>query len=198
MNSKKSNQRNSKQLALAASVYNGPARSIKDVRADDSEIFDIQYIGTGFAASAGGVVNAVLDAYSSMSSSPDWTSIQNLWQEYRIVSYMVKFVPWNKYNQPTTTTLTSVATVLDRSSSSALTSYSDASGYASCELHPPSSNIVRTIKMNDVGEATFISTATSPATSDRLYVKFYSSGNTASVVLGDYIAFVRVQVRGRK
>jgi hypothetical protein len=159
---------------------------------------DLQYIGTGIAADGTGVLAAVLDSSASLSSSPDWTSVQALWTEYRILSYHVKFCPWNKFNLPTTSVVTPIATVLDRASTTALASYSDASGYSSVELHDPSTSFSRTIQMDDVGEANFTLTSTSPANADRMFIKIYSSANTNSIVLYDYLAFIKIQVKGRK
>jgi hypothetical protein len=178
-------------------VYRGPSDFKAARGAMETEVAALKFIGT-LTATAGGVLATVFDSVSSLSSSPDWASYQNLWQEYRILSYKVEMKPWNKYNQPSTSTLTPVSTVEARDSNTALASVSDAAGYDSVELHAPSTDITRVIKMADTGEAQFIIVVNSPAATDRLYIKLYSSGNTASINLYDYLATVLVQFRGRK
>lgn len=193
----RSNIKKRVDLPLSSIVYRGPTKLPQGAVDDDTYTAELVYIGT-MSASAGGVLAPVLDAYSQASSSPDWTNASGLYQEYRILSMETHLEPWNKYNTPTTSILAPVYTVLDRTSATALASLNDCAGYASVKIHAPSTSITRSIKMGDSGEAQFISTATSPATADRLYIKFYSAGNTASITMYDYVSTLLVQFRGRK
>ncbi len=164
---------------------------------EDMATIQLNYYGS-IASTAGGVINSVLDAYSQLSSSADWSSLQNLYQEYRILSMQTTFLPWNTYNVPTTTVLSPLMSVTDRTGSTALSSLANACSYASVKAHKPSSTFSRTIKMSGADEATWVLTTGSPATSARLYIKLYSAGNTASTTTHDYLTVLMVQFRGRQ
>ncbi len=173
-----------------------PARMGREVH--DEVVVQLQFIGS-VASSAAGLINTVFDNFSQASSSPDWSSYTSLYGEYRILSMDVILYPWNKYNQPTTNTLTPVWVVEDRGDSSALTTLNSVMGYESAEGHPPSTTIRKVVKMSGSGESNWIASGSSPAAGDRFYVKLYSSGNTASVITYyDYIDRVMVQFRNRK
>ncbi len=195
--SKKKQRRKPVNPSPASIIYRGPAKLPQDSLDEDLHTVEVLYIGT-LNASAGGVLAVALDSYSQVSSSPDWASLGNLYQEYRVLSWALQLQPWNKYNTPTTTTLAPVYSVLDRSNSTVLSSLSDCAGYSSVRIHPPSTEVSRVIKMADTGEAQFIPTSTFPATQDRLYIKLYSAGNTASITMYDYLSTFIVQFRGRK
>ncbi len=186
-----------KPPAIGALTYRGPTSLPKTLEANETEVAELLYIGS-VATTAGGVINTVFDAYSQLTSSPDWSSYANLWQEYRILSMKVHAEPWNKYNQPTTSALAPVYSVVARDTATALSSLSDCAGYASVEIHAPSTPFDKEIKMAGAGEAQFVLTTASPATSDRLYIKLYSSGNVASTTVYDYLDRILVQFRGRK
>ncbi len=177
--------------------YRGPAKLPQARGSDESyEVTEVRFGGT-LSTSGSGVLAAVLDGYSQASSSTDWASLVNLYQEYRILSMHVECAPWNKYNQPTTTALAPVYTVTDRSGATPLSSQSATAAYASAEIHDPSTRIVRTIKMDGSDEASWIATSSTPANASRLYIKFYSAGNANSISLYDYLTTMIVQFRGR-
>lgn len=189
-----SSKKQTRELSLQ--VYSGPTRLPSGFGALDTQ--KIQFgTGNSVASSAGGVVSTVFDAYSQASSSSDWSSISGGWTEFRILSMDVVLSPWNHYNMPTTTNLAPVISVLDRSSSTALSSIGVASNYQSAEIHDPSTRIRRTIKMAGVDEATWTLVGSTPALTARLYVKLYSAGNTASTTLYDYFTITIVEFRGR-
>jgi hypothetical protein len=193
----KSTKKKQVNPSVGSIVYVGPSKLPRAAVDDDTYTAELKYIGT-MAASAGGVLAPVLDSYSQLTSSPDWANAAALYQEYRVLSMETHLQPWNKYNTPTTSALAPVYSVLDRVNATALASLSDCAGYASVKIHPPSTEIVRTIKMADSGEAQFIATTTFAATTDRLYIKFYSAGNAASITMYDYVTTILVQFRGRK
>jgi hypothetical protein len=193
--SRKSQQ---KQPALDMVVYNGPSRLPKSVTDDETTIIQLGYGGT-ISTNVSGVANQVLSNYAQASSSADWTSaVVNCWQEYRILSMQTKFEPWNTYNQPTTTALAPVYSVIDRSSSAAIASVSEASSYGSAKQVAPSKTFSREVKMASIEEADFLPVSSSPAAGAQFHIKLYSTGNTASTNLYDYYTIVLVQVRGRK
>ena len=156
--------------SASAIVYRGPVKAPREAMSEDMATIQLNYYGS-IATTAGGVINSVLDAYSQLTSSADWSSLQNLYQEYRILSMNVVFVPWNKYNMPTTSSLAPIMSVTDRTSSTALSSLANACSYTSVKVHSPSSTFSRTIKMSGTDEATWVLTGSAPTASARLYVK---------------------------
>ncbi len=183
--------------SVAAISYNGPTSLPKTNVGNETQVVEIKYVGS-ISTSAGGVINTVLDSYAQCTSSPDWASLGNLWQEARVLSMHTHLEPYNKYNQPTTNALAPVYVVVARDSNTALASLSEVAGYNSSEIHAPSTAISKVIKMADSGEAQFTPTGSGPAAEDRLYIKFYSSGNANSIAVYDYMTTLLVQFRGRK
>ncbi len=184
-------------ISSTALTYKGPTHIVSTKQANDTEVTQIQNIGT-LTTTAGGVLNSVIQPSSQLTSSPDFASYQNLFTEYRILSMEVMCVPYNPFNQPTTNSLAPVYSVVDRADSTALASLSACAGYSSCELHKPSTSFVRVAKMEGANEGGWVSIAATPATADQFFVKLYSSGNTASLNLYDYKSVLIVQFRGRK
>ncbi len=183
--------------ALNQLVYNGPARLPRSAQQDDLTLIQINNTGS-VATSAGGVISTVFDAYAQMSTPTDWTSIANLYTEYRILSMEIEFIPWNTYNQPTTSALAPLYSITERSNNVALGSAAGAVGYDSVQVVEPSTRFSRVIKMASTEEAQFIPVGSSPATASRLYIKLYSSGNVASTTLYDFVTRIVIQVRGRQ
>ncbi len=182
---------------VAAISYNGPSRLPKGIAGKVLDTVQLGLYGS-VASSAGGVISTVFNAGSQATSSNDWSSYQNLYQEYRILSMDVHLEPWNKYNQPTTSALSPVLSITSRDNATALSTLADTATYDTVEIHPPSSSIRRVIQMDGVDEATWTLTSTTPAAAGTMYVKLYSSGNVASTTLYDYLTILVVQFRGRK
>ncbi len=179
-----------------ALVYKGPTRLPQDFGSADMVTVQMNY-GGSLSTNGSGVLTATLDAYSQASSSADWSNVTGTWSEYRILSYKIEAVPWNKYNQPTTNNLAPVVTMTDRANQSAPGSLLAAASYGSAKMHDPSTRWNRTIKMASSDEAGWTASTTSPAAASRLYVKVYSAGNPVSLTLYDYLSVTIVQFRGR-
>ncbi len=183
--------------AIGATNYSGPARLPRGVQEKATDCVQLGIYGS-VASSAGGVISTVFNAGSQATSSNDWSSYSNLYQEYRILSMKVHLVPWNKYNQPTTSAIAPVLSVTTRDNATALSTLADTATYDSVQVHEPSTSIVRTIKMSGIDEASWTLTSTTPPAASTPYIKLYSSGNVASTTLFDYLSIVIVQFRGRK
>jgi len=196
-NRKKRNGANRANPSPSAMAYRGPLRLPNGTTANDVVAVQIQLIGT-IASSGAGVVATVFDAYSQASSSPDWSAYTGLYAEYRILSMEIEFAPWNKYNMPTSTALAPVYSVLERQTSTAIASLTEASSFESVKIHDPSTRFRRAIKMGGSGESDFTASTTSPNTDDRMFIKLYSSGNTVTTTLYDYLTRCIVQFRNRK
>ncbi len=180
-----------------ALVYKGPSRLPKAPQQDDVYATQLNNQGS-IVTSAAGLINTVFDAYSQLSTPSDWTNLSGLYTEFRILSMEIEFIPWNTYNQPTTSALAPIYSVEDRTSNVALGSLAAAMAYDSMKVTMPSKRFVRTIKMNSTDEAVWTPVGSSPATASRMYIKLYSSGNVANATLYDFVTRIIVQLRGRQ
>ncbi len=177
--------------------YGGPLTlGAPSVTADDTVVVEVHVAGS-VSTSAGGVVSTVFDSYAQASASVNWTELTALYTEFRILSMHVDLRPWKKFNQPTTTDLAPVLSLTSRNGATAIASMSEASGYDSVQIHDPSTQIQRHIEMKGPAEAQFIVVSSSPNSTARQYVKLFSSGNTATTVVYDYLSTILVQFRGR-
>lgn len=183
--------------SVGALTYSGPTRVPQSLAGSELDVYQINFAAT-LTTSAAGLLNTVFNPGTQITSSADWTNIQNLWEEYRILSWAIDMVPWTPYTRPTTDVLAPVYSVIDRQTATALASIADAVGFGSCELHTPSEHIHRVAKMTGQDEAEWVSTGTVPATNALFYLKLYSSGNSNSINLYDYKMVYLIQVKGRK
>ncbi len=182
---------------LSAVVYRGPPRLPRVNQANDLMTTQINNAGQ-VATSGTGTVTTVFSAYSQLSVAGDWTNLSNLYTEYRILSMEVEFIPWNTFNMPTTNILSPVYTVEARDTATALSGLNTTVAFDSCRVVQPSKRFTRTIKMASLEEAQFVPVGTSPASTAQLYVKLWSSGNSNSITLYDFITRIIVQMRGRQ
>lgn len=173
--------------------YDGPI-----VTPDVKEACDLHTILLGYSnsvsANGSGVIAVVFDAYNQASASANWSDCQAMFTEYRILGYHFKWLPVNKYG--TGTSYFPIVSVTERGDDTNLSSLSSASSYASSREHYITDTFTREIRMDGVDEAKWTKMATSPATSDRLYVKLYGGGFTNSQTYGQYISHILVQFRG--
>lgn len=133
-------------------------------------------------------------AYATVfSNSPvqaqNWANYAAVFDSYRVLCYKVTFEPFWTVN----VTFAPMASVIDRSDSTALTSYGLAERYDSHHKAPGKASWVQIANMSGTGAADFVSTA-SPAAN--LWVKTYLSGNTASLTFGRMNCEMLVQFRG--
>ncbi len=128
-----------------------------------------------------------------ISNSPvqaqNWTGYAAVFEEYRVLAMQVKFEPFWTVN----CTFAPVASVIDRSDSTALTSYGLAERYASHKKAMGKAQFTQTVNMQSPDEADFTITS-SPAAN--AWIKLYSSGNTASFTFGRLNCTLLVQFRG--
>ncbi len=179
-----------------ALVYRGPTRSVGAL-SSAKPITVVMCNIASLSSSAGGVLATVFDSNVQMTASPQWADYATLYSEFRLLSMDVTLTPWNKNFGVTTNVLPPFVSVIDRQSATALSSYAAAAGYVdSIKMHSSSDKVHRTVKMSGTGESDWISTASSPAAADRMYIKLYGSGFSNSIALFDYINFMVVQFRG--
>ncbi len=196
---KKSKKQSSMNLSANALVYNGPSRMPVPRGAPEPDAVVVEIIIINSVASSGaGVISTVFDSWSQVTTAADWSQYSALYSECRVLSMDIELNPWNRYNLPTTTVAAPLYVVDDRTDGTALASLTAVAGYTSVQAYPPSTRVRRVIRMSGSNEAAFTATSSSPGTADRLYIKLYSAGNTASTTYYDYIDRLMVQFRNRK
>ncbi len=178
-------------------IYKGPSRIPSSAQQDDVFVTQINNTGT-LTASAAGLLNTVFDSYSQASTPSDWTSLINLYTEFRILSMDLELIPWNTYNTPTTSNLTPLYSVVDRSNNTPLASAAGTVQYDSVRAVAPSKPHRRVVKMHSSEEAQWVAVGSSPATASRMYIKLYSAGNATSINMYDFVTRIIVQFRGRQ
>lgn len=188
------------QVSPTAMSYNGPIRFSEPRGSVDNDSVVILMLNSAtLSSSASGTLTTVFDSQTQMAACADLTQYQLLYSEFRLLAIEIDYMPTQYINTTGGIIRDAIYCVQDRQSATALASVADALGYSSTlSVHQGGSPFTCAMKMSGPGESTWISTASSPAAADRLYVKLYSIGNTASVTLGTYLARVVVQFRNRK
>jgi len=131
---------------------------------------------------------------NSPSNAAGFSSLAACFDEYRTLAMMLSFRPQIYVGGTTSLQFGPYATCIDYDTSAALTSYSGASLYSSFQEFKGQSNWKRLALMGGVENSIFTSTG-GPITT--FSIKVYSSGNTASILLGWYTMTYVVQFRGK-
>jgi hypothetical protein len=140
---------------------------------------------------AGGTYNPVFA--NDPSGAANWAGASGLFDEYRVLAMEFMFRPnWSIGGAGTN--YTPIAMCTDYNDATALTSYGVANEYSSCKEVSGNKKFNYTSFMSGIQVAGFISTA-APAAS--WWTKFVSTGNTASINLGEMLIKVVVQFRGK-
>lgn len=161
--------------------------SLKGARNEDY-LFTVRLaFDQAITADGAGAIATVVS--NSAVQAQNWTNYAAVFDEHRVLAMKVEFEPFWTVN----ITFAPIASVIDRSDSTALTSYGLAERYASHRKAMGKARFKQTVNMVSVDEAGFVSN-TSPAANS--WVKFYSSGNTASQTLGRINVTMLVQFRG--
>lgn len=173
-------------------IYRGPV-SPPGANQERAMITTFMSAGTALlTSSAGGVINLV--ASNDPSVYNDWSSLQPIWDEYRVLGFKWIFMPYNKYNRPSTTVVGPVYIVVDRDDATALTTEALAMNFESVKQKYLGDRITMEAKMAGLNDGKFITTASPVAT---CWIKMYSAGLTASTDYGKYTMQALVQFRGR-
>lgn len=179
--------------APSAIVYNGPVVNSSMKEYLDTHCFLANYSNV-IASSAAGVVDTVFDAYSALSNSANFTSLQALFSEYRILGFEVHLSPINPFGASVNNF--PIFSIVSRDNTSPLASLQAAASYSSAVQHKYGRDIKRSLTMEDAGEAGWVLTSSSPNQGDRLYIKLYGSGFANSTNYYQYLAYVLVQFKG--
>lgn len=181
------------ELPMNAPFYNGPTRFYSEK--NELHTTTAVCVAEGpLSSDVTGTINIVIaDNPSALGSNPNWTALQGVYDEYRILAVEMKYCPNDRYNRGVSVYTAPVYGVIDHDANTALTSYANAARYESCKqlsLDTPWTMIAR---MSEFSEATFLNT-NGPVS--RYYLKFYGTGLTASTNYGRIIYTYRVQFRG--
>lgn len=173
--------------------YTGPYKLPGSSEQNTLYTMEMRYV-IALTSDGSGVINHVFD--NNPSGYLDWTSIANLWDEYRALSLFVEYKPNNRYSKTTVFT-TPIYVLTDRDSTGVLTTKNDAVQYESTKirsLDDPFSHGVKTKGTTGLSPYTWITTASASAT---YCIKTYSSNLTASTTYGDIIVTLLIELRGR-
>ena len=179
----------SKELAPAEQIY--PVSDMGRVIREGNLEQKLVTLRLGFdqavTTDGSGVFATVIS--NSPVQAQNWTGCAGVFDQYRVLAMRVEFEPYWTVN----CTFAPVVAVVDRSDATALTGYGLAERFTSALKVQGKKPLSRTVNMSGSEEASFKSTA-SPAADN--WIKFYSSGNTASFTLGRYQVTLIVQFRG--
>lgn len=114
-------------------------------------------------------------------SAQNWSNYAAVFEEYRVLALQVQFEPLLGVGGSTQTFWAPIAHVIDRTDATALTGYGLAERYESHAKTPGGRRFTIVSPMKFVEESSFLSTAGSTATR---WIKFYSTGNSASLTVG--------------
>ncbi len=124
----------------------------------------------------------------------NWSSYVSVFSEYRILIMKIEFDPLWAAGGSTSIFWAPIAHVVDNDDATALTAYSVAARYSSCTKSPGQRGFTHSALMEGSSESAFQPTANPSATK---WIKFYSSGNTASTTIGRIQQVFVVQFRGK-
>ncbi len=192
---KKSSKRGKNAMAKVSPdptvlIYNGPPKLPQAREENRTETLELKSV-LSLTSSVAGVIDTVID--NNPSGYLDWSSIAALWDEYRALSLMVHYFPYNRYSK-STTTCRPWYQVVDRDSNGVLSSVNAAAQYESCVLRSLEDPWTAICKMIASPSGDFKTTASPSFT---FCIKGYQTGLSASTTYGEVLITLLVQVRGR-
>ncbi len=179
-----------KELSPNALTYHGPIVMKGAKQEEDLNTTVFSWSGT-FSSTSGAVLNAVFAA--DPSSSGDWASASAVWKEFRVLGWDLLFAPSNRYSK-STTVCNPISGVVDRTSSSPLSSYTQAMDFASHRILSLEDPWSFKVTMQTVAEAEFQSVGSYTVFT---WIKFYGDSLSVSTTYGRLFIRWRVQFRGR-
>lgn len=184
---RRKSKRGKEEVPITSLTYKGPIQNKKDVANDDT--ISIVLVWDQAITAAGTVINNTW-TMNNPANCVDWGDYSSSWDQYRVLGLRVAFFPNSKYTNPTTNTYAPLATVVDRDTSSSLSSYAAADNYASLKMFTLDSQWYRDMKMSGVSEAQFFNTQSVPSSGGG--IKLFASG-LSNVSFGRILAYYRIQ-----
>jgi len=197
-NGSKSTRRNQRLASMKAnppssvSRYDGPIRLPSDRQEATCISMTLGNVFNLVSDSVGQVNNVIS---SSPSTASDWTAVSNVYDEFRVLGFQIKFVPVNRYSKTTTVTYP-LGTVVDRDGiSTSPTSFAQIMMKESFTLRSMEDPWEMTVRMDGEEDAGFVSVNNSSINS--YAIRMYSNSNSFSTTYGLIFVYWRVQFRGR-
>jgi hypothetical protein len=189
---KKNNSKNKRiETPGDSQIYRGPVTLPGSSIQEDLHTDELSLL-VPVTASGGGVINNV-QAFS-LSSFPQASSYQALYDEYRLLAMECTWIPQQAdCPQVPANALAVIAMVLDRDSSAALTTLTQAASYASVKLKCVNKSMRVVYKMNGSEDAAWATTASAISA----WIKVYGGALTASTLYGYIFLRGLFQFRGR-
>jgi len=157
----------------SATHYRGLPLDMPGIRSPEVAFpFRLRYFLT-VTSTSGGVINTVVTA--SLSALSNYGSVATLFDEWRIVSAIIK---WKPIGNLVANSLLSddLGIVIDRDSNAALTTLTGAALYHSGVINPVDRKSLLPYRMSGVPQCTWNPVSTTP----EFYVKLYASNLSAS------------------
>lgn len=177
-------------LSASAIVYRGPMRIKQAKDQQDTITVSLFFVGNLSSTSAA-VLNQIYA--DDPASAGDWSNFTASWQEFRVLGMELKYFPANRYSKSTTVCVPIVG-VVDRSSSSLLSSYSQAYSYASARILSLEDPFDMKARMADSTEAEFQPVGNY---NPYFYFKFYGDSLSVSTTYGKVFITYLIEFRGR-
>jgi len=181
------------EIKPTALSYNGPIVPKAARKENDVASLNLNFTGL-LTSSAGGVIDSSYSNDPSSYALADWTSMTNVWHEYRVLGLRMEFFPHNRYSK-TSTVCTPMIVVIDRSASGLLGSYQSAMNHSSARKVSLEDPWHEEAKMSSVDESSFLP-CSGPV--PNTWIKFYSDGLSVSTAYGRTFVYLLIQFRGRK
>jgi len=145
---------------------------------------------SALTTSGSGIINSVYT--DIVTGVNNWSSFAAVFDSYRVLAVRVQFTPLRAVGGSTVTYFAPIATAIDRSDSTVLSSYLAAMQYSSHREFPGNTQFSVLSCMASAEDATFLSTQAPAA---RCWIKTYSTGNTISTTIGRVVTELLVQFR---
>lgn len=190
---KRQNKRGAARVSSSAVSYRGSVTLPRVSEADDTIMSN--FITDGVVASdVTGVIAAVFQT-PDLTSNPQFLAQFPLYNEFRILAMSVQFVPNAENSVVSAVDYRPLYEVDFRENNLPLTSYAQASGFASMRSHSVNRKFSSALHMSGVAEAKWLSSPLAGPTS--FGVKWYADSLTAATPYGRYRQVFLVQFRNR-
>lgn len=199
--SKRSRGRNNGGLSNPDSLrYNGPLKmpSTRDNRR--MTVGQLHYAATGISSSAAGVISGNI-GIGNPNGASSWAAFAGLYDEFRVLSALIEYTPYDRYSSPLAVTTSVVEPALliaiDRDSSATPTSVGQIAAYESCRQVSLADPFRMSYKMDGVREAVWVTTAAPTGSPARGFLWIGTANSaTNSYFFGNLFVTYLVQFRG--
>jgi hypothetical protein len=138
--------------------------------------------------------SGVLDvnfASGDVTGVTDWSSIQQVYHEYRVLAFEIKYIPYRNY--VTTNQFPPLISVVDHSTNGALSTYVNAVAHESANIHSAWNEVKRVAKMNGSEEAVW---TTISSTFSWGWIKLFATGFANTQPVGGVMVEFLLELRG--